>query len=363
MLKVYGLKVSYFTGKMEAYLRYKEIPYEFCPMTAREFMYTIPEKTGAMQMPAAELPDGRWMTDTTPMIDWFETQHPGAPVLPADPAQAFLCRLIEDYADEWLWRPAMHYRWSYPLSAKLLARQISDAMGRDIKAPGFLKRWRTEKRQKLNFVDRDGVTPETRAHVEGSYLNLLAMLEPVVQARPFLFGSRPTLADIGLMGPLFRHFSMDPTPGIIMRETAPGVMAWVYRVWNARASRLDDTLVNGTPEDLLPLLREIGETHLEALNANAIAWQAGRKHHGMTIQNTAYQNLQTSQYRVWCLQRLQAHYHALNDENLHGLAPVLEATGILEPLLRLDGIDSQYANAEHAPFGRQALPVFADIRN
>ncbi len=26
MLKVYGLKVSYFTGKLEAYLRYKEIP-------------------------------------------------------------------------------------------------------------------------------------------------------------------------------------------------------------------------------------------------------------------------------------------------------------------------------------------------
>ncbi|HAE27376.1 MAG TPA: glutathione S-transferase family protein, partial [Hyphomonas adhaerens] len=107
MLKVYGLKVSYFTGKLEAYLRYKEIPYEFCPMTARDFMRTIPEKTGAMQMPAVELPDGRWMTDTSPMIDWFETQHPDPPILPEDPAQAFLCRLIEDYADEWLWRPAM----------------------------------------------------------------------------------------------------------------------------------------------------------------------------------------------------------------------------------------------------------------
>ena len=130
MLKVYGLKVSYFTGKLEAYLRYKEIPYDFHAMTAREFMRTIPEKTGAMQMPAAELPDGRWMTDSSPMIDWFETQYPDSPILPDDPAQAFVCRLIEDYADEWLWRPAMHYRWSYPLSSKLLARQISDAMAR-----------------------------------------------------------------------------------------------------------------------------------------------------------------------------------------------------------------------------------------
>ena len=37
-------------------------------------------KTGAAQMPLVELPDGRFMTDTTPMIAWLETQHPGAKV-------------------------------------------------------------------------------------------------------------------------------------------------------------------------------------------------------------------------------------------------------------------------------------------
>jgi glutathione S-transferase len=362
MLKVYGLKVSYFTGKLEAYLRYKDIPYAFCPMTARDFMRTIPEKTGAMQMPAVELPDGRWMTDTSPMIDWFETQHPTPPILPEDPAQAFICRLIEDYADEWLWRPAMHYRWSYTLSSKLLARQISDAMGRDIKAPGFLKRWRTEKRQKYNFVTRDGVTPETRVHVEGSYLKLLDLLEPIIQARPFLLGERPTLADIGLMGPLFRHCAMDPAPGIIMRETAPGVMAWVYRVWNARASRTSGTLVSGIPGDLLPLLRELGETHLEALNANALAWQAGETRHGLTIQGTVYRDIQVSQYRVWCLEVLQTRYRALDDAAREILDPVLQSTGIIEPLLRLPDVESQYANAESAPFGK-SLPVFAEVRN
>ncbi len=362
MLKVYGLKVSYFTGKLESYLRYKEIPYEFCPMSAQEFMHTIPEKTGAMQMPAVELPDGHWMTDSSPMIDWFETQHPSPPILPEDPGQAFLCRLIEDYADEWLWRPAMHYRWSYPLSSKLLARQIANVMGRDIKAPGFLKRRRTEKRQKHNFVDRDGVTPDTRAHVEGSYLKLLDLLEPVFQARPFLLGDRPTLADIGLMGPLFRHFAMDPVPGIIMRENASGVMAWVYRVWNARGSRTSGGLVRGIPDDLLPLLRELAETQLEALNANALAWRAGGARHGMTIQGTAYRDLQTSQYRVWCLEKLQAHYHALDDAARADLDPVLQSSGVIDPLLRLPEVDSGYANAATAPFG-QSLPVFAEIHN
>ena len=31
-------------------------------------------------------------------------------IYPADPMLRFAALLIEDYADEWLWRPAMHYR-------------------------------------------------------------------------------------------------------------------------------------------------------------------------------------------------------------------------------------------------------------
>ncbi len=34
------------------------------------------KKVGIHQMPAVELPDGRWMTDTTKMIQWFESKIP-----------------------------------------------------------------------------------------------------------------------------------------------------------------------------------------------------------------------------------------------------------------------------------------------
>ena len=64
-------------------------------------------------MPAVELPDGRWMTDTTKMIQWFENELQENTILPKDPVQSFVCFLIEDWADEWWWRPAMHYRWHY----------------------------------------------------------------------------------------------------------------------------------------------------------------------------------------------------------------------------------------------------------
>jgi len=360
MLKVYGLNVSYFTGKLETYLRYKEIPYELCPMTAKEFTRTIPEKTGALQMPAVELPDGRWITDTSPIIDWLETEHTSHLILPDDPVQAFVCRLIEDYADEWLWRPAMHYRWSYPASSKLLARQISDVVAREMTAPSWLVRWRTNKRQKYNFVERDGVTDETRPHVEGCYLKLLKILEEIFAKRPYIFGDKPSLADIGLSGPMLRHFSMDPTPAEIMRETSPSVMEWVYRLWNCRMSRVQGGYVDDIPDDLYPLIREIGETHLEALNANAVAWNGDKKRHDANVQNVQYRDLQTSQYRVWCLEILRERYAALSDVSRDAVKSLLEKQGALEALLRLENIKSGYDEEKTAPFA-QAIPVFKEI--
>ena len=73
-LKLYGSKISYFTGKLEAYLRYKEVPYEFVSMTGPMMSTKIKKATGAAQMPAIEFPDGRWATDTTPLIAWLDDQ-------------------------------------------------------------------------------------------------------------------------------------------------------------------------------------------------------------------------------------------------------------------------------------------------
>jgi glutathione S-transferase len=97
---VYGAKISYFTGKFEAYLRYREIPYEYRPLDARLYRSVVPERLGATQYPTVELDDGRWMSDTTPMIAWLEEHRHGPAVIPGDPVQRYLSLLVEDYADE-----------------------------------------------------------------------------------------------------------------------------------------------------------------------------------------------------------------------------------------------------------------------
>ena len=358
MLTLYGLKVSYFTGKMEAYLRAKRIPFTFQSMTAKQFMQEFPEKLGALQMPVMQLADGRLMTDSTPMIDWLEREYPDRAILPEDPALAFFARLIEDYADEYLWRPAMHYRWSYWESAQLLRWQIVDEIGRDVPVPGFLKRWRTYRRQRDFFVRRDGVNGQTWDHVEDAYLGLLRMLDPVFARRDFLLGDRVTLADIGLMGPLLRHFSMDPVPSKIMRETAPHVMAWVMRVWTA-GDRDWGTLPETLPEDVYPLIAQICQTHLPSLNANAAAVAEGAAFYAVSLQGTAYDKLPSSHYRVWCLQELQRHYHALDAAAKAKVDAVL-GDGRAH-LLEKDGVKSGYNEDGAAPFGAQSLAVHHNV--
>jgi glutathione S-transferase len=356
-LRVYGSQISYFTGKLEAYLRYKEIPYTLVPMTSRLFSGLVPEKTGAAQMPAVELPDGRWITDTTPMIAWFETRQPKPPVIPEDPLQAFASRLLEDYADEWLWRPALHYRWSYPNDRNLLSELIVDELLGGIPLPGALKRLLIQRRQFGRAVKGDGVDAATREHVEGSYLRALDFMSAALATRPFLLGDAPTLADFGLMGPMFRHFSHDPTPARIMRNRAPRVYAWVARMWNARASEIRGGLVDGVPEDWGPLLGEIGATHLEHLCANALAFAEGREHFDVAIQSVTYRNLPTSRYRVWCLERLRAHYQNLPSAARDAARTLLESHGCFEPLWRVDDLDSGLDPDEQAPFA-PSLPVY-----
>ncbi len=354
---VYGSEYSYFTGKFEAYLRFKEIAYERRPLGVRLYSWTLPRLLGAAQLPTVRLPDGRWMTDTTPMIAWLEEQHPEPAVIPADPLQRFFALLIEDFGDEWLWRPAMHYRWSNRPDAHLLATLLPAELVR-VPVPMALRRPWFARRQRRLFVAGDGVDDSTRPHMDAAYTRVLDVLEPVFAARPFLLGERPTVADYGLYGSMFRHFSLDPTPARIMRTRAPAVYEWVARVWNARASRIGGgELVDAVPADLHPLLAEAGATHLPMLAANAAAHGAGRDHHDFTVQGYSYRDVPTSRYRVWALAQLRRAFEELPANVRDEAGELLAATGCRESLFAVEDLRSGHDPAGSAPFSRASRMV------
>lgn len=349
-LTVHGSKVSYFTGKLENYFRVKGVPYQFEAMQFPAADKLNRERVGVGQMPIVGLGDGRWMTDSTKIIQWFEANFPDNPLIPADPLQAFVCLLIEDYADEWLWRPAMHYRWHYPEGAYLLSRLLVNEVMASMPLPGILKRWTLRRRQRSGYTTGDGITPAGVTGVEAIYRRTLQHLQCIFAQRPFLFGDRPSLADIGLSGPFFRHFGLDPVPLQIMREEAPAVLEWVARLWNTRLEGGSSQWLPGIPEDIGPLLDEIGSDYLPYLCANAEAVEGGQKRFDADIGGVQYRGARYSDYRVWCLQELRDQYEALPEDARSTAEQLLRKHGCWEPLWRIEALPLQPGAEKDLPF-------------
>lgn len=330
---LYLMDISYFSGKMEGYLRYKEIPHKRHYVKWSEMSGKILRNTGHMRVPVIQTAEGEWLQDSTPMIDWFEERHPEGPVLPEDPALAFFCRLLEDYADEWMWRPALHYRWSFEEDARALSEHFARTFLSDSPFPLSVTARIARERQRKTYVRDDGVSDETREHVEGIYLKTLDRLEAVLARSPYLLGAKPSLADFGFFASMFRHFSQDPTPARIMQDRAPGVYEWVARMWNARASKFEKAkFAKALPKAWSPILEDIGEAYLPYLAENACAWGGRRRHFDLSVQGASYKNLPTVQYRVWCRERLQDHFEALPEEAKPEVEKTLRAHGCWEPL-------------------------------
>jgi len=353
-LQVYGSNISYFTGKMEMYLRAKGIPYNFITLNARRHMPLLQKRTGATQIPAVMLADGRWMTDTTPMIAWLEQQLPAPPLLPSDPEQRFFSLLLEDYADEWLWRPAMHFRWYDDEGAMHLSRHIANEILHDIPLPAWLRRLYFRRRQRGGYTNGDGINADNRLQVEAIYHNNLAWLSDILQQRPYLLGNSPSLADIAFMGPMFRHFSQDPEPAEIMRQQAPAVWEWVARLWNCGPVALRGDWLTGVPLDWSPWLDDIGANYLPYLCENAEAVHAGKKRFTTTVGGVTYARARVSAYRAWCLEQVRAHYMTLPADSAERVRQRLQQHGCWEPLWRLHEISSGVNSTTKPPFGTNA---------
>ena len=69
------------------------------------------------------------MWDTTTIIEHLDLQTPAdRSVLPADPTLRFLAYLLDDFSDEWFYRPAVGSRWSYPANTGPASWQITEEM-------------------------------------------------------------------------------------------------------------------------------------------------------------------------------------------------------------------------------------------
>ena len=333
---VYKSDISYFSGKLEAYLRYKGIAYEAVDCGQAE-MDKIARATGMKKMPAVEMDNGQWLFDTTPMLEWLEQQHPQPCTVPDDPALAFLALLIEDYGDEWLWRPAMWWRWVPRASRWAVGYAIGKAF-----APKLLARplgWFFGHRQQREWLWGDGVNRDNVGAVRDMLFREFEFLEPLLARQPFLLGSHPSAADFGYFASMFRHFGNDPDPAEVMRRQAPNTYQWLARLWNTSAEKLPALIEWQWPQtpEWQPLLTRIAADYLPYLHQNALAFQRGQRRFDFTGNSLTFIGTKTTNYRVYCRERLQQQYQQLSEADRDKLEQLFQPVGGLD-VLHKDGV-------------------------
>lgn len=332
---------SYYSGKLEAYLRYKGIAHERIEININVMREQILPATGVMKVPVMQCPDGRWLKDTTPMIQWLDRQHAPHPVYPGDPAARFLALLIEDYADEWLWRPAMYYRWRFADSHRLRRARLGEELARGTFHVGWLMGWYFRWRQYRVFVRGDGVRRHNEAQVQALYHRTLQRLGALLESRRFLSGARPGIVDFAFFASMFRHFALDPYPAKIMVDTAPAVWAWVARLWNARGARDGaGALEDFSSADWDGVFEDIGREYLPYLDRNAQAYAQGARRFDLDLGATCYPAMPVVRYRVACRRQLLEAYRALDAAARERVQRRLGASGIAAWLASAQDVDA-----------------------
>jgi len=294
MYRHYSWEHSYFSGKTRAYLRYKERMgglaegFEDILATPAIINGLLLPATGSPTIPQIQLPDGRWVQDTSDIIDTVEADHPEPAVIPptSRPRQRLVSYLVELMADEWMLVWAFCERWHHSLAGvepnhlDFNALQWGSVMAPEAEGSARLAVGHAffDKAFEINEPMptrgtyaglRDlGVNPDTQDAWKGSFDRILGRLEAHFSVHDFLLGGRPSLGDFGLMGPLYAHIFRDAVSGFELRTRFPIVADWVERTNGVNA------LNARTYDQTLYSLGERGELIGRPACSDAAEWLA-----------------------------------------------------------------------------------------
>lgn len=326
--RIFGAEVSPYSVKVRSYFRYKGIPHAWI-VRDQAAMAEFQKYAKLPLIPLVVAPDDRGLQDSTPILEHLEAEHPEPSVHPGDAAAAFVSVLLEEFGDEWGNKWMFHYRWAREVDQASAAERIAKTMmpgAEGDELAGIASGIRERMVKRVGFV---GSSAQTAPQIEDSFREAIARLETHLSQRPYLFGARPAFGDFGLWGQIY-NASTDPTPGGILRDEAPAVMAWVERMLDPRAQG-DFEAWEALAPTLAPLLEEqVAGLFLPWSVANAEAIAAGTPELRVELRGRSW--TQTPQkYHAKSLAELRRKYAAAAGHP--PLDALLEATGCL-PYLR-----------------------------
>jgi len=257
MYRLFSWEHSYFSGKVRAYLRYKQRlgalgpGYEDILATPELIAGLLTPQSGSGAVPQLRAPDGTWIQDSSDIVDYCEAAHPAAAIVPdaeTRPRQRLVTYLLELLADEWIVVPAFWQRWFFsedgrnPSHRGFNEQQWGAVFAASADGP-------TRRKAGADFFETAFGISDTRVSPKGVYAGLLhlgcdarterawqasqhrllTLLEAHFGQHDYVLGGRPSLADFGLLGPLYAHLYRDAVPGFVLRTHFPLVCEWVER--------------------------------------------------------------------------------------------------------------------------------------
>ena len=331
---------SPYSAKVRAYLHYKQIPYVRIRLTFETYMSEIPMLVGMPIIPVLITQEDEILQDSTPIIELFEGRHEEWGVVPDDARVAAWQWIVEDFADEYLVRMSMHYRWSDDDAARTLAHRIARRVcyaspGADTSA--VAETILTRQRGLASHLALDDAA--ACADLEAQLLELLEILEEILAAHPFLFGSRPSAADFAMYGQLWAHLFQDPASMGVLEHNAPHTCDWLEMIrdfGDDRGARgqdvfgewLDFAEVRDTHARLAAF---IGQTWAHVSRATAEASAAKEKKTHVTVRGHDL-TFSTHHYRAWSFERTRERVDALASGQRDSLAAWLGDTDVWEQL-------------------------------
>ena len=284
-----GSEMSMFTRKLEAQLRFQNIPW-YWHFKTQERTADIEARTGTHFIPALITPEKWIIHDTIALGPLLNDRFCESPVIPATPAQRASCFILEDVFNHWLGRVCVHTRWCYPENVAWVGPRFgaNSVLNRSIEEPF------TEQELKdlapigdmmyegfgKNVCEYNGVGPDQETAVHNDYTNMLRALDTHFADNDFLLGARPCLADFALAGACKAHFVTDPTPRSWLGEYETMLFDYTDRLFGDH-SFADCHWPDGDhiPDSLSNILDYAQGTYFKFARANIAAGLAGEKYY------------------------------------------------------------------------------------
>lgn len=259
---LWGTPHSLYTGKARSCLIKKGLAFlERCP-SHPDYKARVRPAVGLVTFPVLETPEGQFIQDSTDIVTYLDALDNGAPgkaMTPATPVQLAVARLVDGFGLEGMLQVAMHYRWSYRDEQELF---LQTEFGRGLYAGADREARRAAGRRVMEFFSSTlpalGITPQTIPVIEAAYAELLEALDLHFQSYPYVLGWRVSMADLGLIAPMYAHLGRDPYPTALMKKRAPNVARWVERMQlpNTPDGEYAAHVADWLPDDAIPATLE-----------------------------------------------------------------------------------------------------------